>query len=188
MHIPCPKCTSHFILPMSKSRLGFGVFVWLLMCKSLSGTNSEVFSPCLHKWSLCFGPHPKAGRFLQSPLLQKHYLGLTEVRRPEGSSPFGMLSGISQGKNSPCKCCPGQEREPNTLMATNPDGESCSSHGALELMGVWCVLHCFVFLLFSSFLPLVKCFVLSFVCFYYIAVVLSTVRSLSCKWKAGYAF
>lgn len=36
---------------------------------------------------------------------------------------------------------------------------------------------------FFSFLPLVKWFGFSFIWFYYIAVVLITVRSLSCKWK-----
>lgn len=58
---------------MPKSRMGFGVFIWLLMRKSLSGMSSEDFSPSLRKQYLCFGPHPKAGRFLQSPLLQKRH-------------------------------------------------------------------------------------------------------------------
>lgn len=182
LHIPRRKCTSYVILPMSKSRMGFGVFIWFLMCKSLSGMNSEDFSPGLHKQCLCFGPHPKAGRFLQSPLLQKHHVGLTEVQRAGVPCPWGMLSGISQGKSSPCKCCPGWEPvSPTRVWPQKP--RWCCSHGALEPMGAWCALHCFVFCLFSSFLPLVKCFVLSFVRFYYIVVVLKTVRSLSCKWK-----
>lgn len=57
----------------------FGEFICLLMCKSVSGMNSEDF-PLVCISGLCLGPHPKAGRFLQSPLLQKHHLGLTEGR------------------------------------------------------------------------------------------------------------
>lgn len=133
MHAPCLQCTSRFILTMSKSILGFGVFVWLLMCKPLSGMNSEDFSPGLCKQSLCFGPHPKAGRFLQSPLLEKHHLGLTEVQRAGAPRPCGMFAGISQGKNSPCRCCPGWEHcEPITRMATETQ-----MVGAAAATGLW---------------------------------------------------
>lgn len=96
--------------------------------------------------------------------------------------PCGMLSGISQGKNSSCKCLSWLGAcEPNTGTATETPMVELPSHGALQPMGVCCALQCFVFFLSASFLPLVKRFVLSFICFYYIAVVLTTVRSLYCK-------
>lgn len=43
--------------------------------------------------------------------------------------------------------------------------------------------HRFVFFLFSLFLHLVALFVLSFNCLHEIAITLTTLRSLSCKWK-----
>lgn len=71
--------------------------------------------------------------------------------------------------------------EPNTPMATETKWwELLQPLGFGDDRSMVCSsLLC----LFSSFLPLVRCFVLSFVWFYYIAVVLTAVRSLSCKQK-----
>lgn len=103
---------------MSKSRMGFGVFIWFLMCKSLSGMNSEDFSPGLHKQCVCFGPHAKAGEVSAIP------------SPPEASCRFDRgaegRSAVSLG--NVVRDQPGQEQslqvlswlracEPNTRMA-----------------------------------------------------------------------
>lgn len=91
--------------------------------------NSEDF-PLVCISGLCFGPHPKVGRFLQSLLLQKHHLGLTEGR--------GAVSLWNVVRDQP-----GQERrlqmlswlracEPNTRMATETQ-----MVGAATATGLW---------------------------------------------------
>lgn len=175
---------------MSKSRLGFGVFVWLLTCVNHSVvwavktfllvciSGLHVLAHTLKQWGSC---NPLSTTSDSRP-------ALAVVQRCGVPYPCPMLAVVSQGENNALQMPPWVKVcEPNNVWSQTPGWEKLQWPPGFGADGS---MPCSSSLCLFPLLPIfASCeIVLGFTRLPEIAVILTTLRSLSCSWQPGLAF